>query len=550
MNAIILLIQKLLYPFSVLRVWLAKIPGLGGFNLKLTLAGKVAWAFGFCLTIALLISYLRYLFVESFIPNWSITQGDSYREKYLTLDYFLYILLGIVASTLLYWGIRFATLELPSLYPEIDRCWDALDRWRQNEKLEWDEFERFALLGGSLETVKSIQSSRAEKGIGPIPSAEKEWMHWFGDSSRVFLHCKKICNLSSVLDSCWDESSSSVSRPNSGTIIASMGIGGETQTPEQFDSHQGFETQEPAFDSDVGRQTLDPYDSGIDISEMDVDIKRNHDPDLDVESQLGTFDDDDDQPIDRINYLSGLALKRVEGNIPFNGVLVVIPFNKFLNSKNYKSITDALKTDLEALREGLDLVLPVMIMFSSMENDFGFPKLMGLLGEERARTGRFGAGGAKLSEIPLMTTNTAKQAVDRTVKSFESWVFNRWGKANQLSSAPQNIELYKMLIRIRGKFHPHFEHLLEEVFVKSTRKDEHANLLFGGCYFSATGKKRLEQGFVAGTLAKCDELSELSGWGRKSLEKNRLYGTAANLMFVGALAIVAIALLIGMSGGP
>lgn len=537
MNAIILLIQKALYPFKIIQGWLAKIPGLGGFSLKLTLAGKIAWTFGFCLTVALLFHCLWFAWFTKKEPSHSITSTEK-----LYFDYPIYILLGLVASALLYWGIRYATLELPSLYPEIDRCWDALDRWRTNEKLEWDEFERYLLLGGNFDVVKAIHACRTTKGFGPLPSAEKEWMHWLGDNSRVFLHCKDTCELSRVLKYCPDLGRNSKRRTYiSDTILPdSMSPGNDSQMPE-LDSGMPMDTLEPSRGFQIGGETLDPFDSGV--HEPYEDPPSIHVENSNVNAQSSTLStatdgDEDDRPCDRLRYLAELARSRACGSLPFEGILVVIPFNSFLEDKYFKSITDGLKSDLNVIHQSIDTTLPVMIMFSSMENDLGFPKLMTLISDNKVKEGRFGAGGAKPFEIPSMTSETVRQAVERTIKSFESWVYNRWGKASQLSAATQNVDLYKMLIRVRGKFKPHFQHLVHEVFGQSSLEGDKTPFMFGGSYFAATGKQEIEQGFVAGTLAKCDELSELSGWGKKSLEKDRLYSVLATLFFVLGLGLI------------
>ena len=549
MNAILLFIHRALYPFRVLKNWMTRIPALGGFSVRLTLAGKVAWSFGLCLSIAIVVCFFIYLLNEQSFPQNSISKAIGWNESdtrsWLGIDYILYFLLGLVAASLLYWGIRFATLEMPSLYPEIDRCWDAVEKWRDKEKLRWDEFERFLVLGADLDTAKVIHGQKGDKEIGPLPSANKEWMHWFGNSERLYLHGKKTSCLAEAITQCRGDSPTSSGRGvGSGTLMAgnSMHFGMDTQNPDQWESP--VETQEPDEPgSGIHNVTADPFDSGaFDANDDSVidDSKAQASSEKEEVDSLVSFDDDDDQPLDRIAYLSTLALKRVDGNLPFEGVLVVIPFLTFLDSKNFKLITEALRADLEVLQAELNTSIPVMILFSSMEMDLGFPKLQSLMGEARYKEGRFGAGGAKPLEVPEMTQKTVGQAVERTVTSFESWVFNRWGKPKQLSSAHQNIELYKLLIRVRKKFRPHLSHLLEEAFMQPSKRDSGTPIIFGGCYFASTGKSPTERGFIEGVLAKCGELGQIAGWGSKSLDSDRFYSVAASLLFIGSLAIVGI----------
>ena len=117
LSSLIVLFENALYPFKVLNVYLGRFFGrfLGGKSRSLSLAARVALAFFFCLVVFLTVAIVL-----------RRTAGD---ERYLIngptsidiLNDILFYVFAIGISILVYFGVRLATRDKPSLYPEIDR---------------------------------------------------------------------------------------------------------------------------------------------------------------------------------------------------------------------------------------------------------------------------------------------------------------------------------------------------------------------------------------------------------------------------------------------
>lgn len=534
MNTIIRLIENALYPFRVINSYFGRaFKRVGGKTLKLTMAGKIATAFFFSFVIFITAVLLIGLFNAN---NFWINEISGI----IWVDFTLYYLIALMISIGVYWGIRLATREKPSLYPEIDQCWEPLENWRAKQNVGWDEFRRYLVIGPDLEISKAMHAEMKDRKLGPQPAGANEWMHWFGTNENMYLHLKKISNTNHKLE-----------RLNSGrvkgglsidptsTLQASVGvpdwsasIGMDDVTAEVDGS---FGPSAGGFGASLDpAESLDPYDSGTMIRE---DLNEGDEPSTDDDAEMM---EDGDTPADRVRYICQLIRKKTEGQMPFHGLVVVIPFDKFMARENYKSITAAVKQDLLEIRKRSDVTFPVSFVFSSMEKDEGFPKLQNLLGAQRASTGRFGAG-CRPEDIPVVDKNNVAIQIQRACKSFEDWVTNRWGKSSQLSRAAQNKELYKLIVRVRQKFRPKFQHLIENALVwppSEAPDGEAADLILAGCYFCSTGEHASDRGFLNGVFLKCEEFGETTSWGEEIMNRDRLYSIFGTFLFALSVLII------------
>lgn len=532
LSSIIVLFENALYPFKVLNVYLGRLLGRfsGGKSRSLSLAARVAIAFFFCLATFILIAVLLRRFSDGTYPKFTITGIEI-------IDDILYFLIAIGISILVYFGVRLATRDKPSLYPEIDRCWNSFNGWREKQALDWFDFNRFLVLGSSLPVSKAMHAEMKDKKVDSLPAGSNEWMHWFGTTENLYLHLKKISHTNERLERIKSRSAGSTSFGGGGTLQVSVGVPGWSE-----DVSIGGATNEVDYGSSVEQfgASLDPNDS-IDIHDSGSFEKGNSgSSDDSVDEVEESYGEDDDTRSERIEYLSKLMLSNTSGEVPFHGVVVTIPFDKFIQRENYKSISAAIRKDLLELRESSNIAFPVAFVFTSMEKDHGFPKLQNLLGSKRAATGRFGAG-CQVEDIPTVEKKNLDLQIARACNSFEDWVINRWSKSSQLARAAQNKELYKLVIRIRQQFQQRLTHLLENSIVWSPSESpngESTDLALAGCYFTSTGEHPAERGFLSGVFAKCEEFAETSSWSEKALSKDRTFSVLSSLLFLFSLVIV------------
>lgn len=543
------LVENIVFPFRVLKGWLGRIFQFGGRTPSLSLAGKVSLAFWFCFMLLITAAFVNFIF-----------GGQTRRflvDEWGWVNFLLYYLIATLCAVGVYWGIRLATLEKPSLYPEIDQCWNAMDQWRTEQNLNWLDFRRYLVLGSDLEISKAMHAEMPNRKIGPMPSGPNEWMHWFGNTENLYVHLKKVCNLSVATERAVINKRGGVTPGQFNTLQASEGV--PVWSAEGFADtmHVSHDANAPFGDSVSGGfgGSLDPADSLDPYSDMSSDVGTAVAGPSDSVAANDADLDEGDRPSDRLRYLCDLASSRTKGELPFHGVVVTIPFERFNQPSTYKSLTASIKEDLLELRKRADVAFPVVFCFCSMEQDSGFPKLQTLLGRERSSTGRFGAG-CQPNDVPTIKPDNLQQQVARTCITFETWVFNRWKKSSQISRAAQNKELFKLVVRVRNEFQPRLQYLLEETLqwsVSEAGSATEADLILAGCYFASTGSSSSDRGFLMGMFSKCEEFAEVSSFGETVLSRDRLYGVLGTLLFAISismmLAIVSVAVWKSLASG-
>ena len=536
LSSLIVLIENALYPIRALNGYFGRFFNrlLGKRAFSLTLAGKISIAFFICFVIFITVIMLMLLF------NNELYQRDPFTSSFV-LDFILFYVGALLISIGLYWGVRLATREKPSLYPEIDQCWNAFDKWREQQNLGWRDFKRFLVIGSDLETSKAMHADMKDKKIGAVPSGPNEWMHWFGTTDCQYLHLKKVSHTNERLRRLRAQKSGSgggATFSPDNTLQASIGVpewssevGLHDATAEVGDYGNSMGDFGGSLDA---ANSLDAFD-GEDMNPAGVDPSATEAGDADPDEELLT--DDDDSPAERLHYLAKMMQAKTAGEIPFHGVVVTIPFDKFLIKENFKSISASVKRDLLQLREAGEVAFPVSIVFSSMEKDQGFPKLQNLLGSQRAVAGRFGAG-CRVEDIPAMEKDNLEIQARKACQSFEDWVVNRWAKPSQLARAAQNKELYKMVVRVRQQFKPRLQHLLQEALIWNPSESPNGtktDVSLAGCYFVSTGQHASDRGFLNGVFLKCQEFAETSSWADSILSRDRVFSVISTLLFLGSL---------------
>jgi hypothetical protein len=536
LSSLIVMMENALYPFKVINVYLGRFfkRFLGSKSRSLSLAARIAIAFFFCFAIFITIAVVlrRYSDDAKYQLKPLIQEG-------IVTD-ILYYLIALGIAILVYWGVRLATRDKPSLYPEIDRCWSSFDRWREKQALDWFDFNRFLVLGTNLPVSKAMHADMKDKKVDSLPGGTNEWMHWFGTTENLYLHLKKITHVNERLDRIKSRSAGGPSFIDGGTLQVSVGVPGWSEDVNigGGDGH----TAEVSYGESVGTQfgnSLDPNDS-IDVLDSGSFTKAGGASKDDADELDEVYSEDDDTRAERVEYLVKMMRSKTSGEVPFHGVVAAIPFDKFIQRENYKSVSAAIRKDLLELRKHADVAFPVAFVFTSMERDQGFPKLQNLLGSQRSASGRFGAG-CRVEDVPTLEKENLELQISRACDSFEDWVINRWAKSSQLARAAQNKELYKLVIRIRQQFRRRLEHLLDDSLVWNPSEcpnGEANDLPLAGCYFVSTGENAAERGFLAGVFSKCEEFSETSSWSVGALSKNQIYSVLSSLLFLFSILII------------
>ena len=99
---------------------------------------------------------------------------------------------------------------------------------------------------------------------------------------------------------------------------------------------------------------------------------------------------------------------------------------------------------------------------------------------------------------------------------------------------PGNGKLYQLLCTIRSELAARIRNVLIKGFSCDAADggNEQEPVLFGGCYFAATGNTSDRQAFVRSTLDKVMELEEDVEWTRDAIRQDQQYHRYANVSMV------------------
>ena len=257
---------------------------------------------------------------------------------------------------------------------------------------------------------------------------------------------------------------------------------------------------------------------------------------------------------DRIQHVCKLLSQFRQPMAPANGLLSLVPLK--LASNTHAALEDvqhAFRGDLAAVRSGLRLRCPAIALITGMETELGFCELVRRIGPEAARGSRFGKG-SRIGTLP--TADHVEAVTANACASFETWAFNLFRKEGGLS-AFGNPKLYALICRIRTELREPLQDLLayayghsiseQTGFARGSGERVLADdaLLFGGCYFAATGNQEDLCAFVSGVFGRFhdprENLQDHLAWVREAEQEDDYYQTLANVGFaVDGLLLLAI----------
>jgi hypothetical protein len=212
--------------------------------------------------------------------------------------------------------------------------------------------------------------------------------------------------------------------------------------------------------------------------------------------------DDWQQEPKRLRYLCRLLRRTRQPFCPINGALSLLSYAVVQRGdEDAAEVQKAARADLTTLARELRLRFPVLALMTGMETEAGFGELIRRIGGERAMRQRFGKGFLAWDE------NSPEQLGALCIHAcgaFEAFIYEMFKEKGALASddkASGNRKLYTLLCQVRRDF----QKRLDGILVRGFTHDEEAEgklppLLFGGCYFAATGDTSSSRGFVRGVL--------------------------------------------------
>jgi hypothetical protein len=244
----------------------------------------------------------------------------------------------------------------------------------------------------------------------------------------------------------------------------------------------------------------------------------------------------------RLEYVCRLVRRIRQPLCPVNGVLTLLPLGPIQRSTAEAiELQRAVQRDLTALRQVLMVRCPVTALVTGLEVESGFQELVRRVGRDRALGQRFGRG-FSLGNPP--TAERMEALCAHACGAFEDWVYTLFREKGALSK-PGNTKLYSLLCKIRRSVQSRLEDILANAYGFDPDKAPHNSaLLFGGCYFAATGDTEDRQAFVKGVFDKLPEQQEELEWTEEALHQDQKHHSLANLGL--CLSTVLLLGLVGM----
>ena len=244
----------------------------------------------------------------------------------------------------------------------------------------------------------------------------------------------------------------------------------------------------------------------------------------------------------RLEYVCRLLRRLRQPLCPINGVLTLLPFGLVQRSVPESiEVQRAVQHDTSVLLGGLKVRCPVTALVAGLEEEAGFRELVRRVGRDRAVGQRFGKG-FNLWNPPLSERLEAMTA--HACGAFEDWVYTLFREKGSLAK-PGNTALFALLCKIRHNLQGRLVNILAMGYGYDPDQDRGDQvLLFGGCYFAATGEAEDRQAFVKAVLGKLPEQQEELAWTEGAYRDDQRCQLAARLVL--GLDTILLAVLVGL----
>ncbi len=223
----------------------------------------------------------------------------------------------------------------------------------------------------------------------------------------------------------------------------------------------------------------------------------------------------------RLAYVCELLRRTRQPLCPINGMLTLIPYQLIRRGpREGVEVQRAVRRDLETATRVLKLRCAVTALVTGMEEERGFRELVRRVGRDRSAAQRFGHG------FPLWNPPTAERLgalCAHACGSFEDWVYTLFRERDSLSK-PGNTKLYALLCQVRRNVRTRLTGILSAGFgFDPEQPSEVEPMLFGGCYFAATGATDDRRAFIRGVFDKLPDQQEELEWTAAALDEDDRY---------------------------
>jgi hypothetical protein len=483
--------------------------------------------------------------VVSIIVEGIMRQGTpSFRSWLENWPAKVMLLLVIVIPVTVYYWLKMWLEGDVSRFPDLDDAWKAGVAALESKGIDISTTPLFLVVGapGEKSARTLFQASTLDLIIHEVPPG-KAPLQWYSDGHGIYLVCHDASCLSKLhqhaaamggvgvqSDPRMVERETTAQAGIRGTMVAGGGSIRSTSTVSTQDSG-------PPASPAALRGTLV---AGAGIGES---VRPDSGGDAPSSGSMLTRRELDEQT-ERLSYVCHLIRQARQPVCPLNGILTVLPFSIMQNVMAAREMPTAAKLDLETIRDHTRLRCPVTVLVVGMEHETGFSELVRRVGASRAKANRFGKG-YDVWNAPTGENIDALSA--HACGAFEDWVYNLFREKDGLNK-PGNAKLYALLCKIRGNLRARLRGILLNGFSfdPSDKQASNNTLLFGGCYFAATGETEDRQAFVKSVFDKMVDLQEELEWTDDALmEDDRFHGLARlGMAYSGVMILVLVGMIV------
>ena len=454
--------------------------------------------------------------------------------------------LAIVIPLVAYPVLRLWLEGETSAFEDIDRAWNAGLAELERNGLELTRLPLFLVLGssGELNEKKLFEASRLSLTIAQFPQGAAA-LHWYATADAIYLVASEVGCLSKVAalgeTVVEDEKKRQLMptpaepfNPHGGTMEVKVADIRETiAAPPPMKAPQ----LEPVAKQDYRGTMMLPSQSAVlpGVSEAAPAA-------LDKMPIRLSREDREAQPL-RLRYLCQLIRRVRQPYCAINGVLTLLPYNVIQRGGSDASeVQTSVQTDLTTLGQTFRMRFPAIALVNGLERESGFRELIRRVGFERARLQRFGKGFRVWDQA---TPEQLGALCIHACGAFELFIYELFREKDSLTSpekAPGNRKLYTLLCRVRRDFQQRLDRILAGGYGHEPDvTDKAASVLFGGCYFAATGGTEATQAFTQSVFERLLEEQEELEWHPGMLREDAWYRRLAFAGFAFDAVLLAVA---------
>ena len=501
------------------------------------------------------IALLTFVLLVTIVVTLAILfkEGDGLGSLLAWLSIWEWIVVGVLIAVIpffVYKTIQYWLEGEPPAFPDIEDAWQAGMQALAQERLDLRDLPLYIVLG--LRDEKQVMSLFAGSGINfrvrHVPDGPAA-LHWYANNEAIFLACTSVGYLSRLTreDASFGVSSLS-DHPIGAQYEQPIARGGTMLLDSPADrggAHVRTEEAMPAAAQRGGftgtmlidRRTVDVAEL-IEREKLERAAAAKRAPRVKREAVEET------QRLEDLCHRIKVARQPI---CPINGLMTLFSFEGVRNRQCNLQL--AARRDVETIQQQLEIRCPAIALVTEMQSEPGFFELVRRVGPDVAKTSRFGKG-VKDQQLWSITSRDYMDAIAyQACGAFEDWTYKLFQEPGGLAEKG-NAKLYTLLSHFRGDARDRLANILKDAFSQDG-DGSLSPLLFGGCYFAATGDTQDQQSFVQGVFhrfldTRSEELAEELDWAESIRKRERFYeGLVNGAMGLSAvLFIAAIVLLI------